>query len=242
MGGPAAPARCPGYFPDMKRARLIAGAALLAPLALLAPRLAAQTGEVVIAVLPFENAGSYGRDRENFDALKKGLAELTISELAGVGGMRVRPRAEVQRVMDQQGLAPERLDRQTVARIGQLAGAGYVVAGSFVDVFGDFRIDVRLLNTQSGEIVKVVRSDPALHDRQDMYRMLQSAVAALTGGPPLAAPITPRARSIPTEALTQFSLGLLHADRGDRVKARELLQKALALAPDFAEARAALAP
>ncbi|HXI20317.1 MAG TPA: hypothetical protein VNH46_04490, partial [Gemmatimonadales bacterium] len=35
-----------------------------------------------IAVLPFENGGSYGQDKENFDALQRGLAGMLISELA----------------------------------------------------------------------------------------------------------------------------------------------------------------
>src|SRR3989441_13237892 len=35
-----------------------------------------------IAVLPFDNSGSYGQDKENFDALQKGIAGMLISELA----------------------------------------------------------------------------------------------------------------------------------------------------------------
>ena len=32
-----------------------------------------------IAVLPFDNGGSYGQDKENFDALQKGIAGMLIS-------------------------------------------------------------------------------------------------------------------------------------------------------------------
>ena len=35
-----------------------------------------------IAVLSFENGGSYGKEKEDFDALRKGIAAMLISELA----------------------------------------------------------------------------------------------------------------------------------------------------------------
>ncbi len=196
-----------------------------------------QAQPTVVVVLPFENAGSYGKDRESFDALRKGLAALVASGLAGHAGIRVLPREEVIRLLTEQRLdAVERLDRETITRLGKLAGAAYAVSGSFIDLYGDFRIDARLLNLQSGEIVRVVRSDPALHDRQDMYRMIQSVIERL-GGDPLPPGAGPPARQIPTEAIGLFSLGLLYLDRGDRAKAAELFQRALVLAPDFVEAR-----
>ena len=43
---------------------------------------AAQDTRPGIAVLPFENGGSYGKDKEDFDALRKGLAGTLIYELA----------------------------------------------------------------------------------------------------------------------------------------------------------------
>ena len=42
---------------------------------------AAQDTRPGIAVLPFENGGSYGQDKENFEALEKGIAGMLISEL-----------------------------------------------------------------------------------------------------------------------------------------------------------------
>src|SRR5689334_24677995 len=47
-----------------------------------------------IAVLPFDNSGSYGQDKENFDALQKGIAGMLISELAANPAARVVERSE----------------------------------------------------------------------------------------------------------------------------------------------------
>src|SRR3990172_5042613 len=134
--------------------------------------LVAQDRRPGIAVLPFENGGSYGKDKEDFDALRKGLAAMLISELGVNPALRLVDRFETQRILDAQGLAvAERVDKETAARVGKLVGARYLITGSFIDLYGDFRMDARLIDVETGEIIKVVRNDPKYHDRRDMYRM-----------------------------------------------------------------------
>jgi len=199
----------------------------------------AQDSRPGIAVLPFENGGSYGKDKEDFDALRKGIAAMLIYELAQSPAVRLVDRFETQRLLDEQGLAvAERVDRETAAKIGKLVGARYMIAGSFIDLYGDFRVDARIINVETGEIMKVVRSDPKLHDRKDMSRMIQSVgerVLAEAKLPPL--PVNSAQRPpVPTEALAAFSRALLYHDRGDRQKAVEYYQKALQVFPDYAAA------
>src|SRR5438093_10329843 len=70
-----------------------------------------------IAVLPFDNSGSYGQDKENFDALQKGIAGMLISELAANPAARVVERTEIQKLLEEQNLgATSRLDPQTAAK------------------------------------------------------------------------------------------------------------------------------
>lgn len=208
----------------------------------MAGSLSAQDRRPGIAVLPFENGGSYGKDKEDFDALRKGLAAMLISELAQNPGVRLVDRAETQRVLDEQGLAvAERVDRETAAKIGKLVGARYMITGSFIDLYGDFRIDARVIDVETSEILKVVRSDPKLHDRRDMFRMVQSVAERAMSGtqlPQLPASVAQRgaSRQVPTEALALFSRALLYHDRGDKAKAVEYYQKALAVFPDYSEA------
>src|SRR2546428_674748 len=57
-----------------------------------------------LAVFPIWNSGSYGQDKENFDALQKGMAAMIISELAANPGARVVEREELQRLLDDQNL------------------------------------------------------------------------------------------------------------------------------------------
>ncbi|HEV8598707.1 MAG TPA: CsgG/HfaB family protein [Gemmatimonadales bacterium] len=202
---------------------------------------AAQDQRPGIAVLPFENGGSYGKDREEFDALRKGLAAMLISELSWNSDVRLVDRFETQRVLDEQGLAvAERVDKETAAKIGKLVGARYMITGFFIDLYGDFRIDARMINVETGEIMKVVRSDPKYHDRKDMMRMVESVGTLIMRDnrlPPLPAGSAQRAaRQVPTEALVLFSRALLYQDRGDKAKAVEYYEKALQVFPEYTEA------
>ncbi|NOT09041.1 MAG: tetratricopeptide repeat protein [Gemmatimonadales bacterium] len=222
----------------MRRQNLTTWLAQIAALALTALPAVAQDTRPGIAVLPFENGGSYGKDKEDFESLRKGIAALFVSELAQNPAVRLVDRETTQRILDEQGLAlAERVDRETAARVGKLVGARYMITGSFIDLYGDFRVDARLINVETGEIMKVARSDPKLRDRKDMYRMIQSAAERVMAGtnlPPL--PVRTASRQVPTEALAFFSRALLYHDRGDKAKAVEYYRKALDLFPAFAEA------
>lgn len=171
---------------------------------------------------------------------------MLISELAQNPGVRLVDRAEIQHLLDEQGLAvAERVDKETAAKIGKLVGARYMITGSFIDLYGDFRIDGRLINVETGEIIKVVRNDPRLHDRRDMYRMIQSVATGIMAGtklPALSPTGTAHAatKDVPTEALAFFSRALLYQDRGDKAKAIDYYQKALEVFPGYTEAKEGL--
>lgn len=226
----------------VRRSLVAAFAAIL----FLAPTLAAQDSRPGIAVMPFQNGGSYGQDKENFDALEKGIAGMLISELAQNPAARVVERENVQRLIDEQNLGAEsRLDAATAAKVGKLVGARYMVMGTFVDLYGKFRVDARLVDVETSEILKVVRSDPKLEKREEMFHLLQALAERLmaeTKLPPLPAQVSQavKARNVPTEALTYYSRALLYQDRGDKEKATQYFSKALEAFPGYAEAQEGL--
>src|SRR6266851_5161017 len=109
-----------------------------------------------LAVLPIWNSGSYGQDKENFDALQKGMAAMIISELAANPGARVVERDAIEKLLAEQNLgASGKVTPETAAKVGKLVGARYVITGAFIDFYGDFRLDARLVNVETSEIVKV---------------------------------------------------------------------------------------
>src|SRR2546421_11192211 len=86
-----------------------------------------------VAVFPFDNGGSYGQNKNNFDALQKGIAGLMISDLAANPAARGVGRGELQKRLDEQNLgAAGREGPQTPAQIGQPAGARVAGTGGFI--------------------------------------------------------------------------------------------------------------
>jgi TolB-like protein len=196
-----------------------------------------------IAVLPFNNGGSYGQGKEDFAALERGIAGMMISELAQNPAARVVERQDIQRLLDEQNLGAQgRVDAQTAARVGKLVGARYVVMGTFVDFYGDFRIDVRLVNSETGEIVKT-ESDKMQRDHLfDMIRNISAHLMKDANLPALQRQASDQrmGRQVPTEALTYYSRALLFQDRGQKERAVEMFNRALAIFPDYAEAQEGL--
>jgi TolB-like protein len=215
----------------------------LALVAFAAGPAAAQTGQVVIAVLPFEDRGSYGQDKEVFRALALGIPATLVSELSGHPELRLADRNQVAQALQSQGLGPNaRVDAATAAKVGNQVGARYAVTGNFADFYGKFRLDARIVDTENGQIVKVVSNDdPKLQDRADLFRIIQMVahrVLAQASGVPRSGAIEPA--TIPTEALSQYSLGLLYESQGDQGKAGEHYQRALSALPDYRDAREGL--
>jgi TolB-like protein len=212
-------------------------AAALAAMTLPVP-IQAQEARAAVVVLPFENGGSYGQDKETFDALEVGLPAILAATLGAHPGVRVVDRGSAPGGQPGSG---RRVDAASASQVAKAAGARYAVTGSFADFYGKFRVNARVVDAQSGEILKVVSNDdPKLQDRAQLAAILQlvgDRIVAAIGLPPYSPEAAARMRAIPAEALTQYSRGLLFESRGDKGKAADAYQRALSAYPDYPEAR-----
>lgn len=193
-----------------------------------------------IAVFAFANGGSYGAQKEDYDALERGMAGMLISELGANPALRVVERENIQRLVEEQNLgASGRVDDQTAAKIGKIVGARYAVMGSFIDLYGDFRVDVRVVNVETSEIVKTEKVQMQREHLFDLVRSLAGALNKDLNLPPLSRQVSEQrmSRQIPTEALTYYSRALLYHDRGNHAQARVMFQKAIDVFPEYAEAK-----
>ncbi len=219
---------------------LALAAGLAAPRAMLAQGQDSRPG---IAVLPFDNGGSYGQEKENFDALQVGLQQMLITEFAQNGQLRIVERGRIKDLLAEQDLgAGGRVDQNTAAKIGKLVGAKYVVLGGFIDFYGDFRIDARIVNVETSELVKTVKEQDK---REKLYGLVVTLAGDITKGVNL--PALPRqameqreSRQVPTEALQLYSRALLYADRGDNQRAADLFNQAIKVFPEYTEAQEGL--
>lgn len=212
-------------------------------IALFAMPAAGQDTRPGIAVLPFTNGGSIGMEKEDLDALQVGVQELLITELAQNSALRIVDRSRIREIMTEQDLgASGRVDAQTAARIGRLVGARYVVTGVFVDLNGDFRLDGRIVDGETSEIVK---AQQVRGDRDDMFDLLVDLAARITQDvnlPPLPAEVREarKEQNIPPEAITLFSRAQVYADAGRTEQAIQLYERIAQRFPEMAQAREAL--
>jgi TolB-like protein len=226
--------------------RRIALLTLLAVLAAGAPRAAAQEqpdSRPGIAVLPFTNGGSYGPDKEDIAPLEVGVQQMLLTELAQNPQLRIVERSRIREILEEQGLATNgQVDPRTAAQVGKLVGARYVITGAFMDLFGNFRLDGRIVDVETGEIIKTQQVNAR---RQNLYGLMVQLASKITEGvnlPPLPAQVAQARmqRQIPPEAVTLYSRAQVYEDSGHPERAIELYRQIAQRFPEMTEAKEAL--
>ncbi|HTT66751.1 MAG TPA: CsgG/HfaB family protein [Gemmatimonadales bacterium] len=195
-----------------------------------------------IAVLDFDLGLVLGQDHDAYDALRRGLASLTISELTANPGIRVVERSQLQQILQEQNLGHEgRVDDASLVRIGKLIGAHYMVTGVLFDNKGDMRIDARIFDTETSQILKTSSVRGHLADLYDMVPRLAQQLMHDANLPPLERHAMEEFRqqnpAPPTQAVMAYSRAVLYADRGDKDHAVEQYRRAIAAFPGYTQAK-----
>ena len=124
----------------------------------------AHTG-TTIGVLYFDYAGK----NAELAPLSKGLAQMLISDLAAVDTIRVVERERLQAVLDEQklGEAGKGPGRSTAAPPRASASSSARATwcwGRYFDAMGAFRADARLVDVETGQIVKSIGANGKAED------------------------------------------------------------------------------
>jgi TolB-like protein len=205
-----------------------------------APSVDGAGSATTVAVLYFDYSGK----NEAMLPLQKGLAQMLITDLANEEIVRVVERERLQAILDEHKLAQSgKVDGKTAARIGKLLGARHLVLGSYFDVAGTLRVDARLVDVETGAIVKSIgaqgKADEFLDLEQKLVEGLRAACATLVrdkaGTDPHPAgrhgPKPPK--HLKTETAVAYGRALLAYDAGDKPTARKLFKNVLQAQPDF---------
>ncbi len=209
---------------------------------------AAQDTRPGVGIMPFDNGGSYGQEAEDYSALSIGLQQMLIGEMARNSGLRLVERGRLNDLIAEQDLAGSgRVDANTAAQIGRLIGARYMILGGFIDFYGDFRLDARVVDVETSEIIK---TDRARDQRENLFDILFNLANDIPNGLDLPALSSrdrqtreenrDRLKDAPPEAVRAYMRGLLYQDRGDSERAAELFSEAVDLFPMYHEAQEAL--
>src|SRR5512141_1177667 len=89
-----------------------------------------------IAVLYFENNSVV--DKDKLDPLKKGLADMMITEMSKINGIKVVERQRIQSIIEELNLnETDMVDKSSSQKMGSLLGAQVMLFGGFSNLFND---------------------------------------------------------------------------------------------------------
>lgn len=110
-------------------------------------------GLQTLAVMGFTNNSI--DQQERFASLDWGLASMLISSLGGATDLKVIERERLQWVLEEHDLQrdPSLVDQSTAVRMGRILGAQTMLLGNFIVMGRDMRIDARLVDVETGEIL-----------------------------------------------------------------------------------------
>jgi TolB-like protein len=232
---------------------------LLLALALLIPSIAkAGDQRPTVAVLYFDYSG---KDPE-MAVLKKGLAQMLISDLSSVDQIRLVERDRLEEILAELKLGQSaKIDPQTAAKVGKLLGARYMVLGGYFDLMQTLRADARVVEVETGKVIQSTGASGKPEDfltvEQSLSQALAKILAEKTQGlakepgkleSPTVKPKIPMqkggiegaktARATPPKALSiktavKYSKALHAIDKGDKEGARKELQAVVKEQPDF---------
>jgi TolB-like protein len=208
--------------------------------------------QATVAILYFDYTGK----DEELGVLKKGLAQMLISDLATVDRIRIVERDRLEEILAELKLGQSgKIDPQSAAKVGKLLGARYMVLGGYFDLKEALRIDARVVEVETG---KIIRSTGAMGVAQDFLGVEQKVSGELAKiltsddikgtpvkpdgksddkGTPSTAPkprdkVAPPAR-LKTKTAVAYAKALDAIDRKDKPAAEQALTAVLKEQPDF---------
>jgi tetratricopeptide (TPR) repeat protein len=197
-----------------------------------------------VALLGFKNLSG----RPDTAWLSTALSETLSTELAAGGKLRTIPGEEVARMkMDLPLVDTDILAKDTLALVRKNLGTDVVVLGSYLalgkDAGGRIRLDLRIQDAVAGETIASAVEMGTEAELFDLVSRAGSRLRESLGVASLSGTARPNlAGSLPSDrdARRLYSEGLDRLRMLDALRARDLLQDAVAAEPKFALAHAAL--
>jgi TolB-like protein len=214
----------------------------------LCARAAPPDARPTVAVLYFDYSGKDGE----MAVLKKGLAQMLISDLSALDGVRLVERDRLEEILAELKLAQSgKIDTATAAKVGKLLGARYLVLGGYFDLMGTLRADARVVEVETGKVVQSTGAQGKPQDFLDLEQKLSASVAKILSAKATAAVVTPEPptttnaatataakppkppKQLATKLALRYSKALDAKDRGDKATAKKELVAVVKEQPDF---------
>lgn len=212
-------------------------AAAMAITVLAAARVAGAAPKPTVAVLYFDYSGK----DDQLALLRKGLAQMMISDLSSVDAVQLVERDRLEEILTELKLGQtNKIDPASAARVGKLLGARYLVLGGYFDLKNTLRVDARVVEVETGKVVQSVGATGDADNFLALEQKLVADIAAVLGKqlslPPVRTPPAPKVKppaKLARRTVVLYSRALHDLDSGDRTKAKAELEQVVKDQPDF---------
>lgn len=188
-----------------------------------------------VAVLHFN---AFALTRTDTKDLGSALLDMVTTELGKKPIIRIVDRAQVEDLLTKQKLLVSgRLSEADAQRAGQLLGAQYIVMGGVVMDRNDARLDIRLVDVETGLTMRTFKERGKQETLLDLVEVLADNFTKDLKLPSKAAVAEAK---VPVAAILAYSRGLDFEKRGKHNQAVQMFNKTLELSPNHSDARKAL--
>jgi TolB-like protein len=200
----------------------------------------ADPGIKTIAVLDFMNRSVVDKEeREKFNPMEKGFAELIINQLRGSVQLKVVERERIGWIMDEIGLenTPGKFDVGSAVRVGKQLGVNAVVLGSFIKFKGEMWLGARLVKVETSEILA---TEDIKGDADNFFELAEKLSVKIAKGVNVnisEAQVEKGTETKSLDAMMSYSEGLVLVEKGDYDGAVKKFEEALMKDPTYDKAR-----
>ena len=202
-------------------------------------------GIKTIAIIDFENNSIEEADK--YANLGNALSKILIGDFAVLSSLRVVERERIQFLLDELELTEKTVggkkvvDASYAPRLGKLLGAHSFVFGSFIRIGKKFRLDARLVKTETGEIFKTASVEGKPDEIIELAKKLTLAITKNLDVDVKKAEKNKLEKlggdGIPIEALALYGDAMSKLNNELYKDAFSKLEEALAVAPNFQQAQ-----
>jgi TolB-like protein len=197
-----------------------------------------------VAVLYFDYSGK----SEDMAVLRKGLAQMLISDLSALDGVRLVERDRIEEILAELKLGQSgKIDPASAAKVGKLLGARYMVLGGYFDLMDTLRADARVIEVETGKVVQSIGAQGKPQDflgveqtlSGELAKILTTKTKAMTPSSPPPATGTKTAtkiaapKQLKVKTALRYSRALDAIDRKDKATAKKELAEVVKEQPDF---------
>ena len=190
-----------------------------------------------IAILDFKNRSV--DDKEKFDPMEKGFAELMINQLQGSINLKVVERERIQWILDEIGLEndPGKFDVNSAVRVGKQLGVHSILLGSFIKLKDQIKLLARLVKVETSEILATEQANGDADEFFEITENLGMKVAKKINVSLTKADVEKGTETKSLDAMMSYSEGLVFLEKGNYKSAYEKFMQALTFDPNYDKAK-----